>query len=71
MQRELQCRRAGVDRDAVPAVDQRGELLLERGDLGALHDHAAAQHADGGLDLGFADHRLGRRNRVEPRVLHV
>ncbi|GAA4693692.1 hypothetical protein GCM10023263_33110 [Phytohabitans rumicis] len=39
----------------MPTVHQVGELLLERGDLRTLHNHATAQHSYGGLDLGITD----------------
>ena len=61
-QAEVQARRAGVDGDDRAAVDEVvGELALERGDLGALRDHAAAQHAIDGRALFVADDRLGGR----------
>jgi hypothetical protein len=47
----------------VPAGDdQFAELALECRNLGALYDHAAAQDANGGIDLGLADHRASGWN---------
>ena len=69
-QRQLERGGAGVDGDAVPAADQVTELLLERGDLGALHDPAAPQHPDGRLDLGFADDRPCGGNELWMRPAH-
>ena len=41
-------------------ADELGELGLEGGHLRALHDLAAVQDADGGVDVGLVDHRSGQ-----------
>ena len=49
----VQGRGAGVEGDRVEAADELGELLLERGDLRALGEHAGLHDAiDGGALLG-------------------
>ena len=56
--------------EARPCDQHVGELLLERGDLGTLCDHAGAQHAIDCLPLVIADDRLrGRDERVSHSLL--
>ena len=63
---------ARVDGDAGPAGPTCvGELLLERGDLRALGEHAAAQHAVDRGTLLVADERLGRRDERSRSVVSV
>ncbi len=64
-QAEVLARGAGVDRDAGAAeAEVLGELLLEGRDLGALREHAAAQHPVDGSPLVVSDDRLGRGDEV-------
>ena len=63
-QPQVQRRRARVHRDAVPVADDRGELGLERGDLGTGGEHPAGQHAVDGGALLRPDHRSGDRDHA-------
>lgn len=55
---------AGVDRDAVVAVDQVRELVLEGRDLGALDEMAGPEYADSGGDVGLIQARCGNGNQL-------
>jgi hypothetical protein len=56
-QGQVQRRGPGADGDAVPAVHEGGELVLERGDLRPLCDLAGAQDRDCGGDFLLAQQR--------------